>query len=227
MAFGLVCHPLLAQWTAAAKPEEAGFSPVRLQAVRRWLEANDTTAMMVIADGKLVFEYGDVRRATYLASARKTLLALLYGKYVQSGAIRLDRTLRQIGIDDVGGLGDRELSATVEDVISARSGVYHPASNEGDATASAPPRGSQPPGSYYLYNNWDFNAAGAIFEKLSGRDIYAAFAEDLASRLSLRPLDQRHGSAGTTDAAGRGVEWRFGGAAGVASPDDLAGDAAE
>ena len=41
--------------------EEVGFSSPDLTAVRCWLEANDTTAMMVIMDGKLVFEYGYVR----------------------------------------------------------------------------------------------------------------------------------------------------------------------
>lgn len=187
----LACHPLAAQWTIAEKPEDVGFSSTRLRAVRSWLEANDTTAMMVIADGKLVFEYGDVRKQSYLASARKTVAALLYGKYVHQGTIRLDKTLKQVGIDDVGGLSERELSATIEDVISARSGVYHPASNEGDATASAPPRNSQRPGTYYLYNNWDFNAAGAIFEKLTGQDIYAAFEADLAKPIGMEDFDRQ------------------------------------
>jgi len=187
----LGCHPLAAQWSPANKPEDAGLSGERLHAVRSWLEANDTTAMMVIVDGKLVFEYGDVRKQSYLASARKTLLGILYGNYVEQGTIRLDRTLKQVGIDDVGGLSEQERSATIEDVISARSGVYHPASNEGDATASAPPRNSQRPGTYYLYNNWDFNAAGAIFEKLTGKDIYAAFEEDLAKPIGMEDFDRK------------------------------------
>ena len=186
----LTCHSVAAQFKAANKPEDAGFSSVRLQAVRSWLEANDTTAMMVIVDGKRVFEYGDVHKLSYLASARKSLLALLYGKYVQQGTIRLDKTLKEVGIDDVGGLSDQELSATILDVISARSGVYHPASNEGDATASAPPRNSQRPGSYFLYNNWDFNVAGTVFEKLTGKDIYDAFEQDLAKPIGMEDFDR-------------------------------------
>jgi hypothetical protein len=31
------------------------------------------------------------------------------------------------------------------------------------------------PAPLFLYNNWDFNALGAIYEKLAGRGIYAAF----------------------------------------------------
>lgn len=183
------CTCGLAQFTIS-RPEDAGYSSKRLHAVRAWLEANDTTAAAVIVDGKLIFEYGDVQKTTYLASARKTVLALLYGKYVEQGVIDLRKTLRETGIDDIGGLSDRELTATIEDVISARSGIYHPAANEGDATASAPPRNSQPPGSYYLYNNWDFNAAGAIFEKLTGKSIYDAFEEDVAKPIGMQDFDK-------------------------------------
>ena len=186
-----VIAPLAAQWTPAKNPEEVGFSSKRLNAVRAWLEAGDTTAMMVIVDRKLIFEYGDIRKPTYLASARKTLMALLYGRYVEGGTIRLDSTLKQIGINDVGGLSERELSATVEDVISAKSGVFHQAANEGDATASAPPRNSQQPGTYYIYNNWDFNVAGTIFEKLTRKDIYAAFEEDLAKPIGMEDFDRK------------------------------------
>lgn len=191
LAAMLASHPLAAQWSSAEKPEDVGFSSARLHAVTCWLEASDTTAMVVIADGKRLFDYGDVRKQSYLASARKTVLALLYGKYVHAGTIRLDTTLQQVGIDDVSGLSDQELSATIEDVISARSGVYHPASNEGDSTASAPPRNSQRPGTYFLYNNWDFNVAGTIFEKLTGKDIYDAFEQDLAKPIGMEDFDRQ------------------------------------
>ena len=54
----------------------------------------------------------------------------------------------------------RELDATVEDLITARSGVYHPASYPNDASDSAPPRGSQKPGTYYLYNIREIDLGG-------------------------------------------------------------------
>jgi CubicO group peptidase (beta-lactamase class C family) len=68
----------------------------------------------------------------------------------------------------------------------ARSGVYHKAANEGDASALAPARGSVTPGSYFLYNNWDFNALGTIYERLTGRDFYRAFDDDIARPIGLR-----------------------------------------
>jgi CubicO group peptidase (beta-lactamase class C family) len=179
-----------ADWERIAKPESAGFSTARLEALRGWLSSIDTTAVFVAVGGRVLFEYGDVKHLSYLASVRKSVLAMLYGKYVENGTIKLDTTLKELQFTDVGGLLPRELEATVEDLITARSGVYHPASNAGDSTDSAPPRGSQAPGTYYLYNNWDFNAAGAVFEKLTGRDIYDAVESDLARPIGMQDFDR-------------------------------------
>ena len=177
-------------WERIEKPEAAGYSSARLDALRGWLTSIDTTAMLVSVGGRSLFEYGDLARLSYLASVRKSVLAILYGKYVENGTIPLRKTLKEMEFTDVGGLLPQELEATVEDVITARSGVYHPASNAGDDTASAPPRGSQRPGTYQLYNNWDFNMAGAIFEKLTGRDIYDALETDLARPIGMQDFDR-------------------------------------
>jgi CubicO group peptidase (beta-lactamase class C family) len=177
-------------WERIEKPEAVGYSSARLQALGVWLKSLDTTAMMVSVGGRSLFEYGDLAHLSYLASVRKSVLAIMYGKYVENGTIPLGRTLAELQFTDVGGLLPRELEATIEQVITARSGVYHPASNSGDDTASAPPRGSQRPGSYFLYNNWDFNMAGAIFEKLTGRDIYDALQTDLAEPIGMQDFDR-------------------------------------
>jgi len=207
LALFLLCSPLSGQapgtqaetkesvfpgkdWERIEKPELIGYSSARLKALHGWLASLDTTAMMVAVGGKSLFEYGDLAHLSYLASVRKSVLAMMYGKYVGNGAIPLNKTLREIEITDVDGLLPRELEATVEHLITARSGVYHPASNSGDSTASAPPRGSQRPGAYYLYNNWDFNAAGAVFEKLTGKEIYDALATDLAAPIGMQDFDR-------------------------------------
>lgn len=177
-------------WERIEKPESAGYSSARLQALRGWLQALDTTALLVSVGGRSLFEYGDLAHLSYLASVRKSVLAMLYGKYVENGTIKLDRTLRELEFTDVGGLQPREVEATIEHLITARSGVYHLASNPGDSTDSAPPRSSQRAGSYYLYNNWDFNAAGAVFEKLTGRDIYDALESDLAKPIGMQDFNR-------------------------------------
>jgi CubicO group peptidase (beta-lactamase class C family) len=177
-------------WEPIEKPESIGYSSARLQALRSWLQSLDTTAMMVAVGGRSLFEYGDLAHLSYLASVRKSVLAILYGKHVENGTIPLGKTLRELEFTDVGGLMPQELEATIEDLVTARSGVYHPASNSGDDTASAPPRGSQRRGAYFLYNNWDFNAAGAVFEKLTGREIYDALGTDLAAPIGMQDFDR-------------------------------------
>src|SRR5204862_4354165 len=120
----------------------------------------------------------------------KSVLALLYGIPVANKTIALDRTLRDLKFTDLGGLLPRELEATVQHLLTARSGIYHAASNGGDNLAHAPPRGSQNAGAKYLYNNWDFNAAGAVFEQLTGRNIYDALEADLARPLGMQDFDR-------------------------------------
>jgi CubicO group peptidase (beta-lactamase class C family) len=177
-------------WQRPEKAEAAGFSSRRLAALTPFLQTLNTSALMVVAGGQVIYQYGDVRQVSYIASCRKSVLAMLYGNYVASGQIRLDRTLRQVGMDDVGGLLPRELKATVWDLITARSGVYHPASNAGDATSAAPRRGTQKPGEYFLYNNWDFNAAGTVFEKLTGKNIYDVLERELARPVGMQDFDR-------------------------------------
>jgi CubicO group peptidase (beta-lactamase class C family) len=179
-----------AEWERIAQPECAGWSRAGLARVTQTLSTMATTGMMAVVGGRVLFEYGDVEAVSYLASVRKSILSMLYGIYVDRGIIDLDETLAQNGIDDVGGLTDAEKQATVRHLLMARSGVYHEASNGGDDLASAPPRGSQQPGTYYLYSNWDFNALGTIFETRTGRSIYDALDEHIVQPLGMRDFDR-------------------------------------
>jgi len=170
--------------------ENAGLSPEVARGVDAFVHTLDTTGLMVVKGGKVVYEYGNVTEPSYVASARKSVLSMLYGPYVANGTIRLNATLKDLGMSDVGGLLPIEESAKVIDLITARSGVYHPASNSGDMLGSAPGRGSQEPGSYWLYSNWDFNAAGAAFERMTGKNIYDALRDDLAIPIGMQDFNR-------------------------------------
>ena len=151
-------------------------------------DSANSTGVVVAHKGRVVFTFGDIEELSYLASVRKSILAMLYGHWVENGVIDLDATMEDLGVDDVGGLLPIERQATVDHLVTARSGVYHPASNSGDNLADAPPRGSQQPGTYMLYSNWDFNAAGAVFEQLTGRNIYDEAQAQLAIPLGFEGL---------------------------------------
>ncbi len=167
--------------------EAYGWAAQGLQRARQHLiDTSNTTGLVVVDGGRIVFQFGDIVELSYLASVRKSVLSILYGKYVTDGTIDLDKTLEEIGMDDIGGLSDNEKQATIRNLVTARSGIYHPASNGGDDLASAPERGSQQPGTYMLYNNWDFNAAGAAFEMVAGVNIYDSMQEQLAIPLQFQ-----------------------------------------
>ncbi len=166
-----------------------GFSPEGIEKLDRYVVAQSTHSMRVTVGGQVLYTYGPQDETSYIASARKSVLAMLYGPFVADGSIDLDATLEDIGFDDIGGLLPIEKQATIRDLISARSGIYHAASNSGDNSADAPERGSQKPGSYFLYNNWDFNAAGAIFEKLTGRNIYEEVNRQIAVPTGMQDFD--------------------------------------
>ncbi|MDH5629239.1 MAG: beta-lactamase family protein [Gammaproteobacteria bacterium] len=176
-------------WDVVSNPEKAGFSQQELAELTEFLKTQNTQSMHVSINGWQVYTYGDVTKVGYLASVRKSLLAMMYGKYVKDGTINLSSTLEELGIDDVDGLLPIEKQATVKNLITATSGIYHKAANGGDNTADAPERGSQQPGSYYLYNNWDFNASGTVFEKLTGKSIFQELNDQLAVPLGFREFD--------------------------------------
>jgi CubicO group peptidase (beta-lactamase class C family) len=165
-------------------------SDVLRQAFEFVRDSANSTGIVVVDRGRVVFDYGDIEELSYLASCRKSILAMLYGSWVEDGTIDLEKTMADLGVDDVGGLLEIEKQARVHDLITARSGVYHPASNSGDNLADAPARGSQEPGTYMLYSNWDFNAAGAVFEMLTGSNIYDELESQMAGPLQFQDWDR-------------------------------------
>ncbi|HUR00367.1 MAG TPA: serine hydrolase, partial [Gemmatimonadaceae bacterium] len=175
-----------ATWESIGNPESVGWARASLDSIRARLALTPTTGFMAVVGGRVLMSYGNVDTLSYLASVRKSILSMLYGNYVASGQIHLDKTLQQLGFDDIGGLSASEKQATIRDLIMARSGVYHAASNPGDNLDSAPPRGSQKHGTYFLYSNWDFNAAGAAFEKETGLNIYDALERDIARPIAMQ-----------------------------------------
>ena len=181
------------EWEIVRRQQLAsyGWDEEALGAVTEHLrDDSNSTGVVVVDKGRVVFRFGDVEELSYLASVRKSLLAMLYGYWVENGTIDLDATLEDLGVDDIGGLLPIERQAQVRHLITARSGVYHPASNGGDDLASAPERGSQEPGAYMLYNNWDFNAAGAVFEQLTGRNIYDEMQSQIAMPIQFQDWDR-------------------------------------
>jgi CubicO group peptidase (beta-lactamase class C family) len=177
-----------AAWTRLSSPADAGWSKEKLAAARAYADSIHSAAVMIVQHGKVVDEWGAVDEKLATFSVRKSFLSALYGIYSAEGVINVNATLEQLGINDSPDpLTKAEQQATVVDLLRARSGVYHPVDYE---TASMkreePPRGSHAPGTFWYYNNWDFNTLGTIFEKQTGLSIGDAFARRIAKPIGMQ-----------------------------------------
>ncbi len=176
-----------AHWEHWAKPQDAGFKN-DLSKVEEMLYPLPTTSMMVVRGGKVALSYGWVDQVSYLASSRKSIMSMLYGKYVANGTINTKTTMLELGIDDIVGLTPQEKQATVQHLLMSSSGVYTPQGSPG-GDQNTPKRGTYKPGEHFHYNNWDFNVVGAVFEKLTGKTVFKALQEDLAGPLGWEDFD--------------------------------------
>jgi CubicO group peptidase (beta-lactamase class C family) len=160
----------------------AGWNETLLKAVREYMANQQTTAVMIVQSGRVVDQWGDVSRKIQVRSVRKSFLNALYGIQVAEGHIDLGKSLAQLGIDDnAPGLTEIEKQATVLDLLRARSGIFHLVPRETPyMKANRPQRGSEYPGAFHYYNNWDFNVLGTIFEQATKKNIFDEFEMRIA-----------------------------------------------
>lgn len=181
-------------WTEI-DPRQAGWSEERLEAAKRYSKKLKPTAVMIVHDGQVVASWGDPSRKVNVASVRKSLLSALYGIAVSEGTIDLSSSLAELNIDDnAPGLTVAEKTATVRDLITSRSGIYHPAAYETrDIKRKRPERGSHAPGAFWFYNNWDFNALGTIYRQQTGEDIFQSFEQRIARPIGMEDFSAKDG----------------------------------
>ncbi len=171
-------------WMRFTNVYEAGFDSVKLEEAKAAWEELPSSAFLVIADGSVVAAWGDVKRRFMCHSVRKSFLSALYGIYWDQAKIELNKTLADLGIDDdPGPLLETEKQARILDLLKARSGVFHPAAYAGRTDSR--PRGSEGPGRYFAYNNWDFNTSATILMQETGEDVFEAFDQYFGRPLNM------------------------------------------
>jgi CubicO group peptidase (beta-lactamase class C family) len=178
----------------ASERDDTGESGVQAPGPASLADASEyarrigTAAVVVLEDGEVVYEFGDITRKYMCHSIRKPFLGALYGIYVQRGVIDIDTTLEELGIDDITpSLTHAEKQATIRDLLMSRSGVYHEAGGEAQQMIDTrPERGSHRPGEYFYYNNWDFNTLGTIFRQVTGKDVFETFYEEIARPIGMQ-----------------------------------------
>ena len=186
------------EWERLAETEAraAGWSLEKLQAARDRAAKLKTEAVVIVTQGKILDAWGAVEAKFNVHSIRKSFLSALCGIQVQSGRLKLDATMAQLGINDnEPGLTKLEKTATVRQLLQARSGIYHPALYEtASMKARRPARHSHAPGTFWYYNNWDFNVLGTIYEKECVTGIYEDFDRLIARRIGMQDYTTGDGS---------------------------------
>jgi CubicO group peptidase (beta-lactamase class C family) len=177
-----------AEWERVASPQQAGWSPEKLQLAKEYAATISTAAVMLVVDGKILDQWGETTTKYNVHSIRKSFLSAMYGIQVREGRVDPSMTLEQLGIDDnEPSLNAVEKKATVLDLLKARSGIYHPALYETPAMKAArPARNSHEPGTFWYYNNWDFNALGMIFERSARNTIFREFKARIADPIGMQ-----------------------------------------
>ncbi len=183
------------EWASWNSPRELGWSAEKLEKARQYAESIGSAAAMIVVDGKVLFQWGETERKFNVHSIRKSFLSALYGPSVDKGEIQLSSTLADLGIDDnPPSLSPAEKQATVQDLLEASSGVFHPAAYEtSDMIAAKPKRGSYRHGTYWLYSNWDFNALGTIYEHVTTSTIFREFKHRIAEPLQMQDYQPSDG----------------------------------
>lgn len=182
------------QWQSYANPEEAGFSIEKLNQAKQLYDSVGFAATLIIHKGSIVASWGENTRRFMLASMRKSLLSALIGKAIDEGKLDLNSTLRDLNINDITPLTNEEKSAKVKDLLTTRSGVYLPSAFEFKGWKDLKPaRSSHTPGTFWYYNNWDFNALCTIYEQSTGKKIFSAFDNEIAKQIGMEDYRQMDG----------------------------------
>ncbi|WP_051311557.1 serine hydrolase domain-containing protein [Zooshikella ganghwensis] len=180
-----------AEWKALDNPEVQGWSNEALDQIKLFVNGIGSNALMIIQGGNLIYQWGDCARKTSTASIRKSIMSALIGIAVDRKMLDPKSSLAELEIDDYSPLSTLEKSATVINLLQARSGIYHPAVY--DISQGRPEQRAYSPGEFWFYNNWDFNALGSIFQSSTSMGIYEAFQHWLAEPLAMQDFELSDG----------------------------------
>ena len=85
-------------WERAETPENLRWSTDRLRALEPLLEKLGSSALLIVTDDKIVFEWGNTANNFRSHSTRKQLFSGLFGIYVENGMIDPSKTMNELDI---------------------------------------------------------------------------------------------------------------------------------
>lgn len=174
-----------AQWQTIDSSAQ-GWNRIALDAALARASKSWSSGMLVHR-GRVIGQWGDVAAPYETRSMRKSFLNAVAGQLVAEGKLDLSASLASLGVDDVTPLTEVEKTATVEQLMASRAGVYLLGAYTvpGDAD-DIPARGSHRPGEAFFYSNWAFNALGTVVEKAGGGTIFEMFERRIAKPIGMQ-----------------------------------------
>ena len=174
-------------WKQYQRVTDAGFDKQGLQKAKDFNDSLQSASVLILHEGKILAHWGDASRRFRATSIRKSLLNSLIGIKVKQGKLSVSDQVGEFSIPGIRELTQTENSATLEDLLTSSSGIYLPASYESETwTKRKPDRGSHLPGENWYYNNWDFNALGAIYETEADSSLNYDFHKYIAEQIGMQ-----------------------------------------
>ena len=69
------------KWKLMKNPAKRGWSPEKLKAALDFAKASGSSAIVIVQDGLVVDQFGDIDKKISSYSVRKSLISALYGIY--------------------------------------------------------------------------------------------------------------------------------------------------
>lgn len=71
-------------WATQEHPSAQGWGDTGRSLFTQYvIDSTNITGLVIVHKGEIVLEYGDIEENSYIASCRKSILAILFGNYVQ------------------------------------------------------------------------------------------------------------------------------------------------
>jgi CubicO group peptidase (beta-lactamase class C family) len=190
----IFCTIVFLTCSCAITPGDTGADFESRAKLKHVISETKSPAGMILKNGQTVYSWGSTSRKFSVRSIRKSLLNALIGQAVDQNKIQLTQSLADLDVQDFAGtpLSAKERSATVRQLLSSTSGVYHPSANEPEfLKKQRPGRGTTPQPNFWYYNNWDFHALAWIYEKQTGQRIGSAFLNQIAKPIGMQDFDEK------------------------------------
>jgi CubicO group peptidase (beta-lactamase class C family) len=187
--------PNNSSWESTS-PESLGWDVTKLEALKPFLEVNNTRAFIILKDGKIVVEeyfgkqFDNVTNFSatsnwYWASAGKTLTSVLAGIAEDEGSLNFDaKTSDYLGIGWTSLTTAQENKITVRHQLTMTTGLDDGVANS-DCTTPACLAFKAEPGTRWAYHNAPYTLLDDVIANSTGKNLNTFLNDNLKSAIGM------------------------------------------